>query len=318
MSHRKLNFLSDFYFGLIVLSGLLYSAFLLVSSTKILPALAMQIIFLFDAVKFNDNIFKLIFSRLFLINVVPGLILLGLISRFIHALIKSIKSVKSTHLFIGALDIKKITVDFIQFQSNHGLIFTSGFFKPAIYISSALFQTHNQAEIAAMLQHEINHRINYHPLKIYLTNFVKSILPPFPGKFWFLDNYLTLVEVSSDQFSEDQIKTKLPLVSSLLKFQNQSFETGVSYFNSQSERIKILTGQKKQWQKIPIAYYSLVLVVLLSGTLFIRNSNIFFDCQHLLKCVEILFNPNSQPLITSVNSSPAIPVIPPTISGHCL
>jgi len=306
MSHQKLNFLSNIYFWLILLSGFLYSVFLVVASKKIIPALLMQVIFLLDALKFNDNIVGLITSRLFLLNVIPGLILIGLISQFGKTLIKSAKSIHLTDLFINGLEIIKITQKFTQFRSDNSLIFTSGFFKPKIFASSTLFKTHNREEIKAMLQHEIHHQKNLHPLKIFLANFIKLILPALPGKNWLLDNYLTLVEVSSDQFSEDKTKNKLPLVSALLKFQSRGFEpmvAGISCFNSQSERIKILIGQKKQWLKIPMAYYSLVLVVILSGTLFMKNSNLFFDCQHLLKCIEILVTPNSQSLITSVNSS---------------
>jgi len=110
----------------------------------------------------------------------------------------------------------------------------------------ALFETHSPEEIEAMIQHEINHQKNYHPLKIFITGFIKSTLPFLPGRNWLFDNYLTLVEVSSDQFSDELLNNKLPLVSALLKFQSQSFEPGISYFNSQSERIKILVGQKNR------------------------------------------------------------------------
>jgi len=308
MSSKKLNLLSDIYFGLILLSGLLYSIFLAITFPKLFRALTMQIIFLLDTLKFGDNTLSLITSQPFLINVIPGLILLGLLFRYIKTLIQSTQSVISTRLFINTLAITKITPIFIQFRSSRSLIFTSGFFAPTIFLSSALFKTHSQEEVAAMVQHEINHRQNHHPLKIFLANFVKSIMPPLPQKKWLFGNYLVLVEVSSDQFSEDKIKTKLPLVSSLVKFQSQNFEPGLSYFNSQSERIKILVGQKRQPIKIPLAYYSLVLVVILSGTLFVKNSNIFFDCQHLLKCVEkLITSPTSQIFLQSDHCQSTFP-----------
>lgn len=316
MNYKKLNFISNFYFGLIFLSGLFYVALLVIAFGKMIPAMLMQIIFLLDALKFGDNIFKLVTSRLFLINIVPGIFLIGLISQFSKTLIKSIKNIWYGNRFINNLEIIKTNKEFFKFNSNESLIFTSGFLKPRIFISSALFKTHTLDEIKAMTQHEMNHRNNFHPVKIFTANFIKSVLPIVPGKNWLIDNYLTLVEVSSDQFSENKINNKLPLVSALLKFQHQNFEpisVGVNYFNSQSERIKILVGKKKQWTRIPIAYYSLVLVVILSGTFMMKNSNIFFDCQHLIKCVEILMTPDSPSLITSVNS-PTITISP---SDHC-
>lgn len=306
MSYKKLNFISNFYFGLIFLSGFFYVALLIIASGKIIPALTMQIIFLLDALKFGDNIVGLITSQLFLLNVIPGIFLIGLIGLFIKTLIKSNKSIWSSNKLINNLEIIESNQEFFKFKSNEGLIFTSGFFKPKIFISSTIFKTHTLEEIKAMIQHEMNHKKNFHPFKIFMANFIKSILLVIPGKNWLVDNYLTLVEVSSDQFSEDKINNKLPLVSALLKFQDQGLEpinAGISYFNSQSERIKILVGKKKQWARIPMAYYSLVLIVMLFSTLMVKNSNLFFDCQHLLKCVKILITPNSQPLITSINSS---------------
>lgn len=292
MTYKKLNFISDLYFCLILLSGILYPALLVIASNKIIPAFAMQIIFLLDTLKFNHPVVGLVTSSSFLLNVVPGIFLIGLIFQFTKNLIRSLKTLPVRQKIIGSL---------ILIKSNSSLIFTSGLLHPQIFISSALFKTHNRKEIAAMIQHETNHQKNLHPLKLFLAGLIKSVLPSVPGKSWLIDNYLTLVEVSSDQFAESKTNNKLPLVSALLKFNHQNFEPGISYFNSQSERIKILVGQKKQLIKIPLAYYSLVLVVLLSGSLFIKNSTIFFNCQHILDCVRTLASPHSQSLTASLH-----------------
>lgn len=312
MNHKKLNLISDVYFCLILLSGGFYTTLLIFASEKIIPAFAMQVIFLLDALKFDNSVFGLITSRLFLLNVAPGLFLIGLIFRYGKKSVESIKSIQSTRRLVNSLRVTESTEIFNKFKSDKGLIFTSGFFWPKIFISSTLFKTHNQAEIDAMIEHEVNHKLNLHPLKIFIADFIKSVLPSIPGKSWLIDNYLTLIEVSSDRYSESQINNKLPLISALLKFQSQSFELKASYFNSQSERIKILIGQKKQPINAPMTYYSLVLVAMLSTALFLKSSNLFFECQHLLKCVEILITPNSQPLVTFLNSSPS-----PFPSDHC-
>lgn len=301
MNSKRLNLISNLYFYLIAFSGLFYTALLVFASEKIIPAFMMQIIFLLDALKFDNSLIGLVTSKLFLLNVVPGIILIGLMIRYIKTLVKSIKSASGAKVIANKLEIVSMAKEFSRFKSSEISIFTLGFFRPKIFISSAIFKTHNQEEISAMIEHEINHKNNLHPLKIFVANFVKSVLPVIPGKNWLIENYLTLVEVSSDQFSEDKINNKLPLVSALLKFQSQNFEPGMSYFNSQSERIKILVGQKKQFLKIPMAYYSLVLMVILSGALFVKNTNIFYDCQHLLKCIELLVTPNSQPLVTAIH-----------------
>lgn len=299
MSYKKLNLISDLYFSLILLSGIFYTVLLFFASLKIIPAFLMQVIFLLDALKFNRSLIELIVSRLFLLNFISGLLLSVLIYWYFQAAAKSLKNIASTKAIISGLSFIKSGRGYLKFKSSDPSVFTFGFIHPQIYLSSAVFGTHRRQEIVAMIKHEINHRNHFHPLKIFIAGFVKSILPLIPGKNWLIDNYLTLVEVSSDQFSEARTNNRLPLVSALLKFQVHSFEPGASYFNSQSERIKILVGQKRQFLKIPLAYYSLVLVVILSGTFFIKNTNIFYDCQHLLKCVELLVAPNSQPLVNT-------------------
>lgn len=301
MNSKRLNLISNLYFCLIAFSGIFYSALLIFATEKIIPALVMQIIFLLDALKFDNSLVGVVTSKLFLVNVIPGLILIGLDIGYIKTLIKSIKNIGFVKVIADNLEIVDKAEEFSEFKSKETSIFTLGLFSPKIYISSAIFKTHSPEEIRAMIEHEVNHRNNLHPLKMFIASFVKSILPVIPGKNWLIDNYLTLIEVSSDQFSEDKIKNKSPLVSALLKFESQSFEPGRSFFNSQSERIKILVGQRKPFLRIPMAYYSLVVVVILTGTLFVKNTSIFYDCQHLIKCIELLITPNSQPLVTAIH-----------------
>lgn len=313
MSYKRLNFATNLYFYLILLSGISYTTLLVFAIQKIMPASIMQIIFLFDTLKFDNSIVTLITSPLFLFNIIPGIFLIGLILKFGKSLIKFIKNIRTTRQMIRNLEIVKTNKKYLKFNSKETLIFTSGLVSPKIFISSALFKSHRPQELTAMIQHEENHKKNYHPLKIFVVNFVRSILPSLPGKNWLVDNYLTLVEVSSDQFSESKINSKLPLVSALLKFQRQSFNPGITYFNSQSERIKILVGQKKYMIKIPMVYYSLLLVGIFSSALLVKNTNIFYECKHLLKCVELLIAPDSKPIL-----SPTIQYKNVTsVSDHC-
>ncbi len=300
MSHKKLNFLSDVYFSLILSIGFSYLAFLVFAFVKIFPGFAMQIIFLLDSLKFDNSIFTLISSKTFLINIIPGFLLFTLIFQLIKSTLNLFKNIWHTKTLINNLIIIKNTSKYSVFKSKQLLVFTLGFLKPKIFISSSIFKTHNNLEINSMLEHEINHRQNLHPLKLFIANFIKSFFPLIPGKNWLFDNYLTSTEVSSDVYSQNVTNTNKPLVSALLKFQNQSFKilpASISYFNSQSERIKILTGHKGFIQHLPMIYSSLVMTLIMVSALSIKNSNFFYECQHLIKCVETLMMSNSQPLI---------------------
>ena len=302
MNYRKLNTLSDVYFGLILFMGISYLAFLAFALIKIFPGLAMQVIFFLDAIKFNHDIFALIISKVFLFNFIPGILLMGLMARFGKSLVVLVKNIWQTFQMIKKINIVKSIDGYSEFKSNNLAIFTVGFLKPRIYISQAIFKANSKSEIEAMREHEANHQNNLHPLKIFVSNFIKSFMPTIPGRDLLFGNYLTSTEVASDAFAESKTKTKTPLVSALLKFQDQSFEalpTSISYFNSKSERIKILVGQKKPSQVWPMIYSSIVIGVIMISALSVEKTNIFYECSHILKCVETLATPNGPSLISS-------------------
>lgn len=311
--NKKLNFISNLFFYLILVSGVLYTVFLIIAIKKMVPGFTMNLIFLLDTLKynnFNNNLFNLIRSSAFLINIVSGPIILFLAAKYINALKEVFIGINKTNKFISQLKTSNVNQRYVTFNSAKEFIFTAGFFKPKIFISSAIFKSHNSVEIEAMLLHEENHQNNHHPLKVFIANFIGSFSPAFPGKKWILGNYLTLTEVTSDNFAENKINNKLPLVSALLKLQQSSLEPimdiNINGFNSQSERIKILIGQKILPIKQTLTIYSLVLVVVLSSTIFLKHTNIYFNCQHLIKCFEVLVNPS----FNSVNNSLEI-------SNHC-
>lgn len=314
----KINRIANIYFGLMVISGLAYTVFLAIASEKIMPGFVMQLIFLVDALKFGNNLTSVVLSETFILNNISGIIWLFLTIIYLKAINKAAGEINETNRFVNNLKIKESNPRWVTYHSDNKLIFTAGFFKPKVFVSTGVLNSHTNDEMKAMLWHEESHKINFHPLKIFITHFIVGVYPSFWGKKWVVDNYLTLTEVTSDQFSEIKIGNKLPLVSALIKFEKDNFKpkllNNINYFNSQSERIKILVGQKKQAFSQPMIYFSIVTTFVLMGSLMISKSNIFFDCQHLWKCVEILVTPDSQSLIvqTSVVASDLM------VAEHCL
>lgn len=278
----------------------------------------MQFIFLLDAIKLHTSLSDIFLSPQFLLDAGGGLVLLYLLRKYPQAIIQLLTDIRHTNHFINEIIIKKISQRYLVFKSNDNLIFTAGLLRPKIYLSTQIKKSHSSAEIKAMFFHEQNHQKNYHPLKLLITNLVNNIYPHFPGKKWLIGNFITSTEVACDQFAETKIKTRLPLVSALFKLQklnlNQLALANVSYFNSQSERIKILVGQKKPIFKRPLALYSIIIATFLFSTIAMKNTSIFFDCQHIIKCLQILMTPSSQSLKTTINTLNYSPVL----SDHCL
>lgn len=319
MTCQRTNKLSDLYLAIIILSGVIYTLLLGLFIIKVFPGFIMQIIFLFDSVKFNNSMSSLIFSQMFLINTTAGIALTTLLFRYIKALLITIKSIRLTHQVIGKSLTMKKNNRYYQFLSNTSQVFTAGLFVPKVYVSTNLIKSHTSKEVEAMIYHEENHQRNYHPLKTMIARLVQSFLPPIPGKNWLIDNYVTMTEVSSDQFAETAINSKLPLVSALLKWHklkpNPFLVTVSNYFNSQSARIHILVGRKGQPIKTPFAYALTITIIMFVSTLYLKNTSIFFDCRHIIDCITVLVNPNSRPLLISLNTnSISNPVI---TSDHC-
>ncbi|MFA6250097.1 MAG: M56 family metallopeptidase [Candidatus Shapirobacteria bacterium] len=299
MSDKRLNFKADVYLGLIITLGLAYLIILGTVLVKVFPGLAMQIMFAIDAIKFRSSLFLLISQNSFWINLLPGMLTVVLAGRWLKASVGLALKILRTNKFINGLKIVKATLRYRKFAAKEALIFTAGFIKPQIYVSSAIFKLNTSDEFRAMLWHEINHQKNFHPLKILICGYIKELLPPLPGKEIMVDSYLMLAEVASDNWSEKKNKSKVPLVSALLKFQHQSpqaLASGVSYFNSQSERIKILVGQNKQSFYRPMIYSFLMVLALTYGSLSAQNLNIFYQCPHLGKCLETLAVSKNEPL----------------------
>lgn len=288
---NKLSLQRNFAFIFILILGIIYSVFLSIAFEKIFAGFFMQPIFLIDTFKnHHENIFKLIFSYSFFVNLFSGIVLFYLLGRLIKALFSSSIKLFKTKKFINKLSTEK---------SNIPFAFTFGFLSPKIFISPKLNEKLSTEEFNAVLLHEQKHQKNYDPLKDFIVDLVKNILPEFPKKSWLFGNYSALVEIVCDQYSEKYLKSKTPLISALLKINNNQNVTNfcINNFSSQSERIKILTEQKQPVYRTFFAFNSILLSIFLLGSLTLSQSNLFYKCSHLVQCVEVLLTPKNMSLI---------------------
>jgi hypothetical protein len=289
----------------------MYVLLLFVAFQKIYSGFIMQFIFLIDAFENHpQNLLNLIFSWTFFINVSAGILFIILFLKVVKAMIKSFLSYLITKKFISKLVVKSES-QYLSFVSNDVLVFTAGFFKPRIYVSEFLISNTSPSEFKAIILHEQKHQQNYDPLKDFIVNLINKSLLNFPGKVWVFENYTALVELSCDEYAQTILKTKLPLISALLKIQETKLQYSYCFnqFSSQNERIKILTDQKKPVFNGLFTFYSLMALVLLTGSVYLRQSDIFYQCNHLMQCFEAVLSPKQK---TSNSSFSNI-----NLSDHC-
>lgn len=274
------NFQRQLSFILILLIGLSYLAFLYIFSQKVYSGFLMQFIFLFNSLVINSQS---------IVSLVSGFFWLYCLFLLLRTIVRLSIQISGTSRFVKSLRISQSKPDYSIFVSTKPLAFTAGYFRPRIFLSSRLLSISSPSELSSILAHEKSHQLNYDPLKSLFVGFVSSIVPYFPGKPWLFGQYQTLVEISCDRFSQSLSSHPSTLVSALLKMQTSANYSFISNFSAQSERIKILVGHKTQPIQSVFTANLVMIAFLIVSTSYLNHSDLFYQCQHLIKCFENMF-----------------------------
>ncbi|MFJ7825624.1 M56 family metallopeptidase [Psychrobacillus sp. NPDC096623] len=107
--------------------------------------------------------------------------------------------------------------DFIIISNPAPIAITMGFVKPKIVISTGLINLLTDDELKAVISHEIYHKDNRDPLKIFLLSLCASTIGYIPILKWFNHQYRIIQEVLADEFAIRKQETSVNLGSALLK-----------------------------------------------------------------------------------------------------
>lgn len=275
---KLLNFYRQFFLLLLTALGISYVTFLLIFSQKIYSGFAMQLIFLASGQSFSLG------------QTAVGIFWLLLLFRLLESFFKLSNRFFTTQKLIRSLNIIASTPDYFVFKSSKPSAITAGLLRPRIYLSSALIRLSTPDELSSVVYHEKSHQNHFDPLKNLFLDYISDLLPPFPLKSWLFAQYQTLVEISCDAFSLSRLSCPTSLISALVKI--QEFKPSplgfINSFSAQSERIKILVGQKTQniHHILAVNFIAIVLFILTSS--YLSRSNIFYQCQHLFRCFHSL------------------------------
>ncbi|MBS4210601.1 M56 family metallopeptidase [Bacillus sp. FJAT-50079] len=97
------------------------------------------------------------------------------------------------------------------------MAFTMGFVNPRIIVTTGLIHFLTQEELKAVISHEMYHKKNRDPLKVFLLSLSSSMMWYIPIQKWFHQQYQVIQEVLADEYAIKQQETSVNLGSALLK-----------------------------------------------------------------------------------------------------
>lgn len=286
MNYQKLNRLSSLYFWIILAIGLLYFSLVAWVFLKTFAGTSMLAIYIFDSKKYGYSLESFKFMPALWVSLGFWLLSLFLMLRMAVSVIRTSKMILKTRKFIARLKILSRKNNKVVFDSDSKEIFTAGFFSPHIYMASGLSKFYTSKEMKAILIHEQNHAKSKDPLRTTIVAMIAGSLPNFLGKSDLTKHFHTLIEVCADKSAEERLKNKLPLVTALskrLEIGNKVLSAGINFFDSQSERIGILVGEKKLNKNLVygVGYVAMLGLLMFS---FLSTRINFYDCPHLSLC----------------------------------
>ncbi|MBS4201595.1 M56 family metallopeptidase [Bacillus sp. FJAT-49732] len=154
------------------------------------------------------------------------------------------------------------------------MAFTMGFVSPKIIITTGLINLLNNDELKAVISHEMYHKENRDPLKIFLLSLSSSIMWYIPIQKWFHHKYRVIQEILADEFAIKQQETYVNLGNALLKMlkvgrQDKMPFTYVSFADtSVNYRIEYILNPLKEVQlqlPLKIAFVSVTIFFLICG-----------------------------------------------------
>lgn len=155
-------------------------------------------VFVFDAGSWH-SITPILFTTLTLFAVIKS----------IFRLISHYRAAKALASFAGDKGVNEIDI-----SSTHA--FTSGFFRPKVYVSKGLLNNLENDEAKAVVDHEIAHQKRLDPLRKFIFSFFMSFFLPRTRKA--MKSYFTLTqEQSADEYAANRAGDGTTVAMALLK-----------------------------------------------------------------------------------------------------
>lgn len=163
----------------------------------------------------------------------------------------------------------------VLYKANSPAAFCIGMVRPKIYISSAMIALLNDAELEAVVLHEMYHLKHRNNLMLFTFNLFSYILFLFPFVRDLKKQYEMQEEIKADKMACDQLRAKKPLLQALKKmlmYREPALSYYVAGFSKTigiEHRIRSIIGEHEQFNLFPIRNIAISLISLSIVSVFI-------------------------------------------------
>ncbi len=134
-----------------------------------------------------------------------------------------VRQLRSSRRYLSALAVrdKEVAVEGVRCREIAGKepqAFCAGYLRPRIYLSDGVFEQLSNAEVEAVVAHEMHHLRRREPLRLLVATALADSLFFIPILHRMSDRYRALGELAADEAAVKTLRGRAPLASALLKF----------------------------------------------------------------------------------------------------
>ena len=186
--------------------------------------------------------------------ILPWAAALTVAGGFIYALIKAARrminarrAAKTLNRITTTNNVKTQPGPVVAIKDDLPAAFTFGLLRPRIYISTGLVKKLDRQELLGVFHHELHHKKNLDPLKLFIMNFIADALFYIPAISALSRSMAIKYELSADAKAAEKINDPLALASAIVKV-GISGRPGIPAVGISGDpaamRVRRLTGDK--------------------------------------------------------------------------
>lgn len=276
INHKRLG---DLLFFCVSFVALVQVALLAMLTDVVISFIESKIRFCYAIISGVVRFDPAVFTVDFMIMVTYLLIWIALLLKLSSKLVAVSFKIITSHRYIKSL-VVKTRQDIKLIINRKDLVFTAGFLSPQVFISSNISSRLEANEYKAVIEHEVFHARNYHPLKKLLLELFLFSFPRFIASR-IMKSYEELTEIAADDYARKRGATNKEIASAIVKLWKIDAHMGyyaVSFLQIRS-RIGTITGAKESVFKYSFLFLLISSLFLFLMITFINGQELLLSCK---------------------------------------